>query len=315
MSGISREHLGELVAELAPKWQVQQESALARRRGSDRRREQGAGPKHQLVFVDRLLATLVKLRHDLPDAALAGLFGVDRSTISGAIRQIRPLLAARGFAVPDRPGIRLRALEDVFAYAAAEGVKLRIDGTDVQVRRPTAGRPGRKAFISGKRKQNTIKTTTFTDGQGRTLFSGIPRPGRMHDQTALRTEGIAECFRQFPDVQAEVDDGDRGLANEFPHQVSAPPKPMAKKARETAALGEQYAWREARRRQSSTRICVEHANAEYKQWRPMRRYTGSRENFAETQAAIAGLVSDRSARRATRHEASTELVLAHPAAC
>jgi hypothetical protein len=98
------------------------------------------------VFLDRVLVTLVKLRLDLPDAALAELYGVDRSTISGAIRQIRPLLAARGFAVPHRPGIRVRTLEDVFAYAAAEGLKLRIDGTDVQVRCPAAGRPGRKAF-------------------------------------------------------------------------------------------------------------------------------------------------------------------------
>jgi hypothetical protein len=38
--------------------------------------------------------------------------------------------------VPDRPGIRLETLADVFADAAAEGVTLRIDGTEVQVRRP-----------------------------------------------------------------------------------------------------------------------------------------------------------------------------------
>jgi hypothetical protein len=315
LSGISRDHLGELVAELAPKWAAQQQSALRERRRGERWRAVGAGPKHRLVFTDRVLVTLVKLRHDLSDAALAELFGVDRSTVSGAIRQIRPLLAGRGFAVPDRPGIRLHTLEDVFAYAAAEGVTLRLDGTDVQVRRPVAGRPGRKAFISGKRRQNTIKTTTFSDGQGRTLFSGVPRPGRIHDQTALRTEGIAECFRQFTDITAEVDEGYRGLANQFPGQVSAPPKPMSKKARATAPLGEQYAWREARRRQSSRRICVEHANAEYKQWRPMQRYTGRREDFAETQAAIAALVSDRSARRTTRHKTSTELVPARPATC
>ncbi|MGW3177525.1 helix-turn-helix domain-containing protein [Streptomyces sp. NPDC001153] len=76
------------------------------------------------MFVDRVLVTLVHLRHGLPHAALAVLFGVDRSTVSGAIRQVRPLLAARGCAVPDRPGIRLRTLEDVFAYAEAEGVEL-----------------------------------------------------------------------------------------------------------------------------------------------------------------------------------------------
>ncbi|MEV0639427.1 hypothetical protein AB0I77_31735 [Streptomyces sp. NPDC050619] len=59
---------------------------------------------------------------------------------------------------------------------------------------------------------------------------------------------------------------------------------------------------------------MEHANAEYKQWRPLQRFTGCRETYAETHLAIAALVSDRSARRATRRKASTELVLARQAA-
>lgn len=48
-------------------------------------------------------------------------------------------------------------------------ITLRIDGTETQVRRPRANRPGRRAFVSGKRRQNTIKTTTISDHQGRTL--------------------------------------------------------------------------------------------------------------------------------------------------
>jgi hypothetical protein len=186
LSGISRQHLGELIDELAPKWTAVRESALHERRGGGRRRAAGAGRKQKLVFTDRLLVTLVHLRHQLPHAALAELYAVDRSTVSAAVREVRPLLAARGFAVRDRPGVRLRTVEDVFAHAAAEGVDLRIDGTEVQVRRPRAGRPGRKAFVSGKKRQNTIKTTTFSDHQGRTLFSGVARPGRMHDQSATR---------------------------------------------------------------------------------------------------------------------------------
>ncbi|MFE2993005.1 transposase family protein [Streptomyces sp. NPDC059262] len=300
-----------MLEELAPRWTAARESALHERRGGDRRRAAGAGPKQCLVFVDRLLVTLVHLRLGIPHAALAELYGMDRSTVSGAIREVRPLLAARGFAVPDRSGVRLRTLEDLFAYADAEGVDLRIDGTEVQVRRPRAHRPGRKAFVSGKEKQNTIKTTTFSDPQGRTLFSGVVRPGRMHDQTAVRTEGIAEQFHRHPKVKAEVDEGYRGLANEFPGQVSAP----LKKLTDDAPLGEHHAWREQRRRQSSARICVEHTNAEYKQWRPLQRFTGRRETYAETHLAIAALVSDRSPRRATRRKSSTELVLARQAAC
>ncbi|WP_327327967.1 transposase family protein [Streptomyces sp. NBC_01210] len=93
----------------------------------------------------------------------------------------------------------------MFAYAEAENVTLRIDGTQTQVRRPKAGRPGRAAFVSGKRKQNTIKTTTISDGQGRTLWCGAVRPGRTHYRTAMRTEGIAEQLRLCPRVKAEVE--------------------------------------------------------------------------------------------------------------
>lgn len=46
---------------------------------------------------------------------------VDRSTITRAVHEIRPLLAARGFAVPGKPGLRLKPLADMFAYAASRG--------------------------------------------------------------------------------------------------------------------------------------------------------------------------------------------------
>ena len=82
-----------------------------------------------------------------------------------------------------------------------------------------------------------------------------------------------------------------------------------------ACGGDEYAWREARRRQSSARICVEHTNAELRQWAPLRRFTGRRETFPETQQAIAALISDRAAKRATRREHSTELVLVRTMAC
>lgn len=116
----------------------------------------------------------------------------------------------------------------------------KIDGTETQVRRPRAGRPGRRTFVSGKRRQNT----------------------------------------------------------------TAPPK----KPKNEACDGDKRAWHEARRRQSSARICVEHTNAELRQWAPLQRFTGRREIYEETHVAIAGLASDRSAQRPTRHRTSTALI-------
>jgi len=116
--GLSREHLGELVTELAPQWEARFESERRQRRRGDRRRQAGAGPKCELVFTDRLLVTLAHLRTGLTHEALGVIFQVGSSTIG----EIRPLPAERGFAAPQRPCLRLRTLADVFAYAEAENV-------------------------------------------------------------------------------------------------------------------------------------------------------------------------------------------------
>ncbi|MFF2962395.1 hypothetical protein ACFVT1_26430 [Streptomyces sp. NPDC057963] len=123
----------------------------------------------------------------------------------------------------------------------------------------------------------------------------------------MRIEGIVEQLCLHPQVKAKVDEGYRGLANDFPNQVQAPPR----KPKDKVPLGENCAWREARRRRSSARICVEHTIGEEKKGRPLQRYPGRRESHA----AIAGLVSDRAARRPTRRHTSTEPVLARKAAC
>jgi hypothetical protein len=211
--GISRRHLHLLAAELRPAWWAAREGRLHTRRGGHRRRLAGAGRRPRLRFTDRLVLTLAHLRLGVPHEALAVAFGVDRSTVTRAIGQVRPLLAGRGCALPS--GIRLRTLADVFAYAAADGVTLRVDATEIRVRRPRAGRAGRKALVSGKLKQNTIKATVISDEYGSTLFAGGCRPGRMHDTTAARVGGIDALLDAHPQVKVLVDAGYQGLAKDY----------------------------------------------------------------------------------------------------
>lgn len=137
-TGVSRRHLACLAEELATPWLAGAEGRRHAARGGARKRAAGAGARHRLGFVDRLVATLIHLRHDLPHSVLGLLFGVDRSTITRAIAEIRTFLAERGCAVPDRPGLRLRTLSDVFAHARTEGIELRLDVAEIQVRRPIA---------------------------------------------------------------------------------------------------------------------------------------------------------------------------------
>jgi hypothetical protein len=100
----------------------------------------------------------------------------------------------------------------------------------------------------------------------------------MHDQTAIKTEGIEELLWRYDAVHATVDAGDQGLAKAFSGRVHAPPTKPAK----NAPPEELEAWQQARKQQSSQRICVEHANAEHKQWRALQRWIGRREHYAET---------------------------------
>nr|WP_231948628.1 hypothetical protein [Jiangella alkaliphila] len=115
----------------------------------------------------------------------------------------------------------------------------------------------------------------------------------MHDQTAVKTDGIDELLDLYPGVEAELDDGYKGLAKAHPGQVRIPPKKPGGDATENDLA----AWRAARHAQSSTRICVEHGIGELKHWRPLQRWIGRRDDLPETIAAVASLVSDRAAAR------------------
>jgi hypothetical protein len=193
VTGLSPQVLAELVVELGPRWQARQDARLADR---PRQRAVGAGARHRLVFIDRLLATLVHLRHGVTHDVLACWFGVSRSTITRAVGEVRPLLAERGCTVEG--GIRLRSLADVVAHLGASRQVGLLDATEVRVRRPAAHKAGRTRFVSGKARANPVKALVITDAAGRLLFWGQTRPGAMHDLTQVRQAGLVELLAPHP---------------------------------------------------------------------------------------------------------------------
>ena len=158
-----------------------------------------------------------------------------------------------------------------------------MDATEVQVRRPRAGRGGRRAFVSGKKKQNTRKATVVADYRGRTLWT---------DATAARAEGIDACLRHFSEVEVLLDDGYLGLRRDHPGKAITPPR----KPNKSALPDVHERWKHLRHAHSSDRITVEHALADHKRWKQLTRWTHRRENLPATYRAIAGLVSDRTAK-------------------
>ncbi|MEV0779465.1 hypothetical protein AB0I63_27975, partial [Streptomyces sp. NPDC050428] len=97
-------------------------------------------------------------------------FGVDRSTITRAVNEVRTLLAERGCTAI--PGARLRTLAEVVGHLGTTGKIGIIGGTEIRVRRSAVGREDRDEFISGMNKQNPVKSMVVTDSEGRVLWCG-----------------------------------------------------------------------------------------------------------------------------------------------
>jgi Rhodopirellula transposase DDE domain/Helix-turn-helix of DDE superfamily endonuclease len=121
LTGLPRNDLDDLVSALTGPWSTQREQDRHQRRGSDRQRAPGAGPPPKLTLADRILATLLHQHLALPYPLLAQLLGVNRTTISRAIQEIRPLLARHGLAAGP-PVTRLYTLAGICAYAASQGI-------------------------------------------------------------------------------------------------------------------------------------------------------------------------------------------------
>lgn len=293
ITGLTADVIAELVAEVGPLWHERQQARLASRQ---RKRAVGAGAKHRLVFVDRLLATLVHLRHGTTHDVLACWFGVDRSTITRAVNEVRPLLAERGCTIS--PDVRLRTLAEVVDHLGGTGKTGIIDGTEIRVRRPAQGRKDRDKFISGKNKQNAIKSMVVTDDEGRVLWCSPAQPASCADITHARKLGLVKLLANGPALEILADAGYQGLGAQTGGRVVTPPH---RKFKKNAPDWYEEMYERQRKAHSSRRIRVEHGIAHLKNWRALARHLGRREHMSDTVQAIAGLLS---------HQQTTDLTSA-----
>lgn len=119
-----------------------------------------------------------------------------RSTITRAVDEVRPLLAERGCSVS--LGIRLQTLAQVVDHLGTTGLTGLIDGTEIRVRRPGEGRTDRDKFISGKNKQNAVKSMVVTDGEGHVLFRSPTEPCSCAKITLARQFGLVRLLTDGP---------------------------------------------------------------------------------------------------------------------
>lgn len=179
-----------------------------------------------------------------------------------------------------------------------------------QVRRPRANHPGRRAFVSGKKKQNAIKTTAVSDIQGRLLWSGADRSGRMRDRPRCAPRASPSSFTSARKWEPR---STRATGVWPTHSLTrSAPRQRNRGTTHRSAIsthGGRCADGSPRIGSASSTPMPDCGSGGHS-WRPLQRYTGRRQDNAETHRAIACLLSDCSAHRPTRRKPSTELVLA-----
>ncbi len=144
----------------------------------------------------------------------------------------------------------------------------------------------RDRFISGKSRQNAIKTMVVTDPRGRILFCGATVPGSVADITQARDSGLADLLAAAGGVQVLADAGYQGLGAETGGAVVTPPH------RKNPPTWYEQHHAAQRTAHSRRRIRVEHGIAHLKNWRSLTRHLVRRTTFDHTIRAVAGLLSD-----------------------
>jgi hypothetical protein len=131
LTGLDPAALGTLAAALAIPARAQQEQRRYLRAGCPRTRPEdtaGGGWNRKLTPATRLLATLIRRHLRPPLHVIGALLGTDKTTISHAITRTQALLDAlppgqHPPAAPP-PGITLRTLDDLRAYASEHGLAI-----------------------------------------------------------------------------------------------------------------------------------------------------------------------------------------------
>ncbi|MFC8248437.1 transposase family protein [Streptomyces chartreusis] len=156
------------------------------------------------------------------------------------------------------------------------------------MRRPAAGRKDRDKFISGKNKQNAVKSMVVTDAEGRLLFCSPAEPASCADVTHARQLGLVKLLANGPFVEVLADAGYQELGAQTGGRVITPPH---RKFKKNAPDWYEEMHERQRKAHSSRRIWVEHGIAHLKNWRALARHHGRREHMTDTVQAVAGLLS------------------------
>jgi IS5 family transposase len=193
LTGLTRPEFDRLFEAYSSAADTHRAARTHTKRGSRRLvRAAGAGHPHDLDPRTRVVLALVWVRVYPTYELLGWLFGLDRSNAWHNAQDVLEVLEAMTDFPFDRPGRDRPRLGTADAVMAAfPSVRVVIDAKEQAFRRP-AGWDEQKPFYSGKKKRHTVKNQVVCTPGGRIASVSRTAPGRTHDLTVLRHDGVLD---------------------------------------------------------------------------------------------------------------------------
>lgn len=263
LTGLTKPEFDRLFREFAAAADAHRAARTHTKRGSRRlKRAAGAGHPYSLDPRTRLLMALVWLRVYPTYELLGWLFGLDKSNAWHNAQDVLGVLEGMTDFPFDRPGKDRAPLRTADAVMAEfPQVRVIIDAKEQGVRRPS-GWDEQKPFYSGKKKRHTVKNQVVCTPAGRIASVSRTAPGRTHDLTVLRHDGVLD--RLPADAGVMTDKGYVGV------EADAGGRPVvvpAKAARNRPLTDDQKA---ANRVINRHRVVVEHVMAQLSRFQVLR---------------------------------------------
>lgn len=191
----------------------------------DRKRKEGAGPKHTLKGVEEKLFFILFYMKCYPTCDVAGFFyGVDKAQISRWVGTLLPVLETAlkyEVVLPER---KIRSVEE-FLQKFPEIRDVFIDGTERPIRRPSDDKNQKKHY-SGKKKRHTRKNIIMSNDKKQILVVTPTKSGKTHDKK------LSDKFESFehlpPGVTAWTDTGFQGANTIHPNTIMPKKKPKGR---------------------------------------------------------------------------------------
>lgn len=267
--------LAQALFQVLPELERRREARLKNRENRKRRYADNDGSPREVTPLEKVLMTLLYVRHNVRHEVVGAMFGYSADTSENAFHEVVPCLRELF------PSTKWEA-EQKWQRGAPEWTPddvdfVIVDSFETPVRRPSVNER-QKRIYSGKKKRHTLKTQVVTDQDGEILTINAGHRGPKAD---------LKLYEEVPlpaPLVGQVCLGDKAYqSSQHPEMTTPHKKPKGGELREEH--------RAANKQLAAQRVYVEHGIRRVKAFRILRdEYRLAMGLFPMVASAIVGLI-------------------------